>query len=263
MTLVPDDDVLRDFLESPRERPRQVKLAVIVAGEIADDIFARGLQPGDALPNEAEMLKTLGISRGTLRESLRVLETQGVIAMRTGRGGGPVVARPGPKALADTLTISLRAIGVTFEEILYTRDTIEPALARQAAINRTAHDIERLAETMEALVAAGWDSADALRLNRQFHNAVAMASRNRPLAIMWAAISTVADGQDVGARVDERLWVAGNAAHRKIVAAIGAGDPDGAERAMSVHVEAFHQEMAAGHPELLGASIRTDADSHR
>lgn len=252
-----DDDAFRDFLESPLERPRQVKLAVIVAREIANDIFARGLLPGDALPNEGEMLKVLDVSRATLRESLRVLETQGVIAMRTGRGGGPVVAQPSPRALADTLTVNLRSLGVTFEEILFTRDTIEPALAREAALNRADEDLDRLRATARALEDAGWDSAETLRLNRQFHSAVALASRNRPLAIMWAAISTVADGQEVGAEVDERLWSAGNAAHAKIVKAIEDGDPDRAERAMSVHVDAFHREMAVGHPDLLGASVRS------
>jgi DNA-binding FadR family transcriptional regulator len=251
-----DRDAFTDFLESPLERPRHVKLAVIVAREIANDIFTRGLVPGDALPNEAEMLKVLDVSRATLRESLRVLETQGVIAMRTGRGGGPVVAQPSPRALADTLTVNLRSIGVTFEEILFTRDTVEPALARQAALNRTEEDVDRLKAAALALVDAGWDSEETLRLNRQFHSSVAIASRYRPLAIMWAAISTVADGQEVGARVDERLWSAGNAAHAKIVAAIESGDADAAERAMSVHVDAFHHEMATAHPDLLGASVR-------
>ena len=259
-----DRDVFRDFLESPLERPRQVKLAVIVAREIANDIFARGLVPGDALPNEAEMLKGLEVSRATLRESLRVLETQGVIAMRTGRGGGPVVAQPSPRALADTLTVNLRSLGVTFEEILFTRDTIEPALARQAALNRDDDDLDRLREAARSLEDAGWDSTDTLQLNRQFHSAVAMASRNRPLAIMWAAISTVADGQEVGATIDERLWSAGNAAHAKIVVAIEDADPDRAERAMSVHVDAFHHEMASAHPQLLEASVRsTGAEARR
>jgi GntR family transcriptional repressor for pyruvate dehydrogenase complex len=257
--LASDRDAFRDFLESPLERPRQVKLAVIVAREIANDIFARGLVPGDALPNEGEMLKVLDVSRATLREALRVLETQGVIAMRTGRGGGPIVAQPSPRALADTLTVSLRSLGVTFEEILFTRDTIEPALAREAALNRTDEDLKRLRAAARSLEEAGWDSADALRLNRQFHSTVALASLNRPLAIMWAAISTVADGQEVGAEVDERLWAAGNAAHAKIVRAIEQGDPDAAERAMSVHVDAFHQEMADAHPDLLDASVRTTA----
>lgn len=250
------DDMFRDFLSTPLSRPRQRKLAVIVAAELAEGIFAQGLLPGDALPNEAEMLASLDVSRGTLREALRVLETQGVIAMRTGRGGGPVVAHPSPSALAETLTVNFRALRVSFEEILYTRDTIEPALARQAAINRSDDDLDRLRDAHWAMVETDPSSADVLRLNRQFHTAIAIASRNRPLAIMWSAISTVADGQGVGTHYDERLWSAGNAAHAKILRAIEAGDADAAERAMGTHVHAFHIEMESSFPDLLAAPVR-------
>ncbi len=251
-----DDDLFRDFIEAPISQPRQRKLAAILANELADDIFARGLAPGDALPNESEMLDRMNVSRGTLREALRVLETQGLIAMRTGRGGGPVVAQPNARALAETLMVNFRALRVSFEEILFTRDTIEPALARQAALNRSVDDVDHLKACHLLLTETPWDHPNMLRVNREFHTAVALASHNRPLAIMWSAISTVADGQGLGARYDERLWAAANAAHAKIIAAIEAGDAEGAEQAMSVHVDAYHHEMADSYPGMMTTSIR-------
>lgn len=249
------DDMFWEFLSLPPSRPRQRKLAVIVAAELAEGIVVQGLRPGDPLPNEAEMLAQLDVSRGTLREALRVLETQGVIIMRTGRGGGPVVARPSPGALVETLTVNFRALQVSFEEILYTRDTVEPALARQAALNRSDEDLVRLRDAHRTMVEADPTTADVLRLNRQFHTAVAIASRNRPLAIMWSAISTVADGQGVGTRYDERLWSVGNAAHAKILRAIEEGDADSAEKAMATDVHAFHAEMESSFPDLLSAPV--------
>jgi len=247
------DDAFREFLTATVKPPRRAKLAVVVAAELAEDIFTRGLEPGDALPNEAEMLQGLDVSRATLREALRVLETQGVITMRTGRGGGPEVAQPNPRALAETLTVNFRALHVTFEEILFTRATIEPALAHHAALNHTQEDLDRLRACADAVARTAWDAPEILQLNRDFHTAVALASHNRPLAVLWSAISAVADGQGLG--VDEAQWAVGKAAHRRIVAAIAKRDGRAAERAMSKHVSAYHQDVSADYPTFLSTPV--------
>ncbi|NWJ71050.1 FadR family transcriptional regulator [Pseudonocardia sp. ICBG1122] len=246
-----------DGLLAPRtSRRRAEKLAVLVASDIADEIVEAGLRPGDPLPNEARMLERMDVSRATLREALRVLETQGVIAIRTGRGGGPYVAQPQSKALADLLTINFRVLGVTFEEILFTRDAIEPALAGQAALHRTDADLVRLEELVDLMERAS-SPGDYSRLNREFHTTVAVASRNRPLAVMWAAVGDVADGQGVGAEWDDVLRTAGNRAHRRLVAALEASDAGKAQRIMGAHVTAFHNAMAKNHAETMSSLIAT------
>jgi len=255
------DDPLRDFFAASQSRQRQRKLAVIVAAELAEDIFERGLRPGDALPNEAEMLQALGVSRGTLRETLRVLETQGLISINTGRGGGPVVAQPSARAVAETLMVNFRALRVSFGEILHTRDAIEPALARQAALNWRDDDLRHMREAAQRMADAHWSDVNLLQFNRDFHSSVAVASRNRPLAILWSAIASVADGQGLGTQYDERLWAAGNAAHFKIVSAIEARDPDAAERAMARHVDEYHDEMAGAYPDLMAAPVKAHRDA--
>jgi GntR family transcriptional repressor for pyruvate dehydrogenase complex len=251
---------LRDFFAGePGGRARRPeKLALVVAADLADEIVESGLRPGDPLPNEAQMLERLAVSRATLREALRVLETQGVIEIRTGRGGGPVVAQPRPRALADLLTINFRVLGVTFEEILYTRETIEPSLAAQAAVHRTAAEVARLRD-LAAHMENAESAAEYAELNRDFHTTVALASHNRPLAVMWSAISAVADGQGVGAAWNAELRAAGNRAHTRLVEAIDAADPERAQRVMAGHVTAFHHAMAAGHPEAMDTPIRPAA----
>ncbi|GAA4535872.1 FadR/GntR family transcriptional regulator [Pseudonocardia xishanensis] len=249
-------DPVADFLRAPRPgRRRGEKLAVLVASDLADEIVEAGLRPGDPLPNEARMLERLDVSRATLREALRVLETQGVIVVKTGRGGGPFVAEPQSRALADLLTINFRVLGVTFEEILVTRDTIEPALAAQAAANRTEADLAHLRSLVERMEEAR-GARDYSALNRDFHTTVATASRNRPLAVMWSAIGEVADGQVVGTSWGEDLRAAGNRAHRRLIDALAAGDPDRAQRVMSAHVTAFHHAMGRDHAAALRAPIR-------
>ena len=73
-------------------RRRAVKVAESVAREILHDIADRQLPPGATLPSEAEMVETFNVARASLREALRILEVYGLIRIKPGPGGGPVVA---------------------------------------------------------------------------------------------------------------------------------------------------------------------------
>src|SRR6185436_5963734 len=70
---------------------RSLKAAEVVARDVVRSITAAQLQPGDGLPSESQMLQQYGVSRESLREGLRLLEVQGMISIRRGPGGGPVV----------------------------------------------------------------------------------------------------------------------------------------------------------------------------
>src|SRR5262245_53560806 len=78
---------------------RPLKTAERVARDITRDIISGGLATGDSLPSEAAMLTQYGVSRESLREALRLLEVQGLIAIRRGPGGGPTVGSVDPANL--------------------------------------------------------------------------------------------------------------------------------------------------------------------
>src|SRR3977135_2417669 len=75
---------------------RKLKTFEKLARDVVRDTLTRGLQTGDHLPSEAVMLEQYGVSRESLREGLRLLEVQGLIILRRGPGGGPVVGRGDP-----------------------------------------------------------------------------------------------------------------------------------------------------------------------
>ena len=66
---------------------------VLVADEIKEWVVKKDLKSGDKLPNESEMIDLFGVSKGTVREALRILEAQGLISTKTGPGGGSIVAK--------------------------------------------------------------------------------------------------------------------------------------------------------------------------
>ena len=88
---------------------RPKKTALILAQRIVRDIHRLRLEPGDKLPAEKLMMEQYDAGRGTLRESLRYLELQGVLSFKPGPGGGPVVEKPGAESLAATLALLLQS----------------------------------------------------------------------------------------------------------------------------------------------------------
>ena len=91
-----------------RSRPaRSRKTAMVIAQAIVEEISRRRFPPGSMLPPERDMLVKYDVGRGTLRESLRFLEMSGVITIKPGPGGGPVVCEPDSRDLAGSLGLSL------------------------------------------------------------------------------------------------------------------------------------------------------------
>src|SRR5687768_6499818 len=87
--------------EQGSDGPRRIrKTSEVVAMQIVRDIVDRGLVEGDRLPLEAAMVRQYRVSRASLREALRLLEVQGLISLRPGRGGGPAVGAADPQHLA-------------------------------------------------------------------------------------------------------------------------------------------------------------------
>jgi DNA-binding FadR family transcriptional regulator len=84
----------------------------IVARQISQQFIADGLAEGTRLPPEKAMVDRYQVGRGTLREALRLLENRGVLSIKTGRDGGPVVRRPRPSDLGEAINLILRFDGV-------------------------------------------------------------------------------------------------------------------------------------------------------
>src|SRR5436309_7058418 len=97
---------------------RRLKTSESVARDIARDIMEAGLTTGDALPPEAAMLEQYGVSRESLREGLRLLEVQGLISIRRGPGGGPVVGIVDPANIGRVWTLFFYVAGATYEDLL-------------------------------------------------------------------------------------------------------------------------------------------------
>jgi DNA-binding FadR family transcriptional regulator len=156
--------------------------------EVAEDLRSRilsgDLAVGDRLPPEDELTEQFGVARTTLREALRVLESQGLIRIRRGRGGGPIVTQPDLAPLAAALSASLQLRGTTIGDLDRARRMIEPQVAGELAATRDESDVKALREAVaDASAAADSDdpSASFGIASARFHEVLIERSGNLTL----------------------------------------------------------------------------------
>ncbi|MFI6247525.1 FadR/GntR family transcriptional regulator [Streptomyces sp. NPDC051016] len=222
---------------SPVEVP---KASDVLAAELRERILSGEFVEGTALPPERELVVQTQMSRATVREALRILEVQRLIRIKTGRGGGAIVQRPGTESVASSVSLLIRGRQIRLSSLLETREAIEPHCARLAAVHRTDDDLAALEAANQAIAVEDGSLADFLQANVDWHVAVAVASHNELLAGFMAALSRAIYTSTENERfVDNDVRRTAAQAHRSITAAIRAKDPEAAVRRMTRHVHGY------------------------
>ena len=175
---------------------RVPKTHEIVAERLRRQIVSGKLAIGDRLPPEEDLTATFGIARTTLREALRVLESQGLIEIRRGRGGGPVVTQPSVAPLAQGLAMALQLQKTTLADFDLARQFIEPTVVAHLALTHTARDIESLRAAVErASDAAEANNREAFgSAAARFHETILEASANNTLATLSLLLQELVQG---------------------------------------------------------------------
>jgi DNA-binding FadR family transcriptional regulator len=144
------------------------RVANRIAQRIALELLDGGYQPGQRLPPEKELTAGLQRSRLALRDALRLLEAWGLITVKMGREGGPVVKRPTPADLVDGLAAAIQHKGVTRIDVMFVRRALEPVLAEYVARNATDEQITQLEDLFNGMAQATGRTYDdyVIRFNR-------------------------------------------------------------------------------------------------
>lgn len=167
----------------------------VVAERLRRQIVRGQLKVGDRLPPEEELTATYGIARTTLREALRVLESQGLIAIRRGRGGGPVVTAPEMAPLAQALAVSLQLQGATIGDLDEARQLLESHIVMLLAKEHTDDDLDALrAIVKDAARAAEATDATAFGIAAtEFHRSLGTHSRNLTISTLSQLLQGLVD----------------------------------------------------------------------
>ena len=225
----------------------------VLAAKLRETILGGSIREGESLPTERELVSQTGLSRGSVREALRMLAVEGLVRPRHGRLGGNIVTLPGKESMAHFINQFVVGRRLSLRTVQESRETIEPTLARYAAERRSPDDIKKLRALNDDLANAVSDRAQFAAVNIEWHNAVAAASRNDLLAAFLfsmsfgVAMSTMADEYDT-----MEVRKAAINIHARIADAIEAQNADLAFRRMEKHVSATRAVTSAREDREIG-----------
>lgn len=232
---------------------RSEKVSELVARGILEDIVARDLSPGTMLPSEAQMLDQYQVGRASLREALRILEVHGLIRVKPGPGGGPMLADVQSRDFGRTATFFFHAKRAKFLDLLEARLVLEPLMARMAATNSAA------ASKLQANLRSAEDLLDDPgprwgQISNEFHSMVAGLTGNPILDLVGSSLN------DIHADRVRPIFPVGSRAgvlrvHGKIADAIISGDADQAEHLSRRHIQELIKRLKELNPNMLDELI--------
>jgi GntR family transcriptional repressor for pyruvate dehydrogenase complex len=237
---------------------RPPKAAMLVAQRIVRDLVRGNLQPGDLLPPERVMLETYQTGRGTLREALRLLEFQGVIALKPGPRGGPIVLNPDASHLASTIVLLMQLKQAPFRTIVEVRMALEPMISRLAAGRISSEAMDALRETIDQMRDNLDNQQPFLDANKRFHDIIAWSSGNPLFGYVVDSILGIMDGTVLGIDYPTPRRAAILKAHEEIYTALANRDPEASERTMREHIEAYVRYAERKFPEALEQVMQWD-----
>jgi GntR family transcriptional regulator, transcriptional repressor for pyruvate dehydrogenase complex len=239
-----------------RNRRRILKTAELVARDIILDISERGMKAGDLLPPEHSMLKQYEVGRASLREALRLLEVQGLVQIRAGATGGPVVGSATSENLARMLTLFFGLAGATYGELTEVMLILYPQIAAVAAsskLNRA--DVALLNASIEH--ACGEPNPRMVRSEslRDFHSLLPALSKNIVWTLLADAVGLIF-ADHIMTTTDSRGFHAVSISdHKAIADAILASDPAAAREQMLEHTKRLIAFYKAQTPAIFSQLI--------
>ena len=222
--------------------PRLPKTAELIADQLRRQIVRGDLTEGAALPSEAELLEQFNVSRPTLREAFRVLESESLITVRRGAHGGARVQVPNIDVAARYAGFVLEHRGTTLADVYEARILIEPPIIGLLAARRTEADVARLRAALAEHEAAAHAPVVAIRTHTAFHALLVELTGNQTLRVLTGMVQQIIDRANLewvqakAATPEDTGMGLGLKAHHRVVDLIEAGGQAGAEEVWRKHL---------------------------
>ncbi|MCX2930406.1 FCD domain-containing protein [Mycobacterium sp. CVI_P3] len=228
------------------EKPEQI------AAELRARIISGELAGGTPLGREPDLVARFAVSRPSMREALRILETEGLIDVVRGVRGGVFVRSPDARMTARTAAMLLRARNVALADVFEARYLLEPPATRVIATRSKGR--QAAIDQLRSLIAREEDAIDdheAFGLaNHAFHEALLSLSGNQTLSIVAGILDTVlASALIAVTRADKDLTSTATRrrdlrSQQRLVELLRTGDADGAEKHWRAHMQFLARTMA-------------------
>ena len=218
---------------------KRISLSNEVANQIVEKIRKEAFEPGTRLPSEFELAEEFGVSRGTVREAVKLLVSKDVLEIRPAKG---TFVREHPGMSEDPLGLAfMQDHEKMIRDLLDLRILLECYAAKNAAVNAVPEQIARMKELADLIDEAEDDNERCTVYDIELHKCIAESSGN-------SAISTVlpvsrSNMEQFNSLDFERQWDDVNAGHRAIIAAIEMHNPMLAEAETIKHLSYVTEKM--------------------
>lgn len=181
--------------EAPDLRIDLPKASQVIASTIRRKIITGEYKEGDNLPPENELTKVFGVSRPSLREAYRILESESLIVVKRGTHGGARIQAPRIEVAARYIGYLLQVKGATMKDVHLARVAIEPLAAQSLAQNWSDEIAAELQEALDEEAAAIDDSTEYTKAALRFHKRVVGLLQNPVFEVILSTVAEVIDLQ--------------------------------------------------------------------
>jgi DNA-binding FadR family transcriptional regulator len=230
----------QDGLTTPAANRRVPKISEIVASELRQKILRGEIPEGESLSPESVLVEEYNVSRPSLREALRLLESQGLVVIRRGSHRGPIAARPQTQQIVDAFTMHLQLRKATLADVYRFRMTFEPVAVRMAADIATDEDVANLKALLDQEKEAVSSGADFGLIAWHFHSEVVRISGNVTMSLVVETLERISGAHASKALVgwddQEEQRARAYRAHRRLVGFIERHEGAKAEQFWAKHM---------------------------
>jgi GntR family transcriptional repressor for pyruvate dehydrogenase complex len=212
-----------------------------VVSQIHDLIREGRFKAGDQLPPERELAETFKVSRTSVREALRTLETQGLVVSKTGMG--TFIADLPIESLVTPLATLLIEEKNALADIFEMRKLIEPHIAALAAERATKIDVQRMRRILEKQREEVHRGSTGVEADAEFHFAIGQATQNHALEKLVSGLMEILSHSREESLQTPGRRLASLESHLKILSAVEDHDTQGAREAMLRHIEQVEQSV--------------------
>jgi len=240
---------------------KQTKVFQDVVEQIQEAILDGRLTAGQTLPAERELKETFNISRGTLREALRVLEQKGLIEIKLGVGGGSVVKAVDTDQIIESLGLLIRSQKVSLNHLAQFREDVEGIVAAHAAENHVAEDIQTLKALLvnaHGCVKKGSSQRNAfIDIDKKIHMTMARITGNPVyITVLHSIHDNIHRYYDRFLSMEKPELEENYNDLCDLVAAIETADAELARRLAKQHVQRFNQYMKKKEDASVSGKVR-------
>ena len=226
---------------------KKTRIPEEIVGQIRDLVRSGALSPGDQLPPERDLAQQFGVSRASVREAMRLLDTKGLVVVRP--GAGTYITQDTVEAVAQALSSLMDGQLSPADDVFEMRLLLEPRVASMAAERAGDDDIERMKAILDAQGADIAAGGTGVEFDSEFHFSIATATENSALIAVTRAISDILSQSRQDSLLSPERSRLSLQSHRRILTAIERRQPGKAQQAMQEHIADIDRQVQVLSPQ--------------